>query len=67
MSKLFGATDFVNNIKINPLETVKELNNGKLADIVVLDRNLFKIPKHEIHSVKVNQTIFNGKIVYEKY
>ena len=66
MSKSFGATDFVNNIKNNPIETVKELNNGKLADIVVLDRNLFKIPKHEIHSVKVNQTIFNGKIVYEK-
>ena len=43
-----------------------EVEIGKLADIVVLDRNLFKIPKHEIHSVKVNQTIFNGKIVYEK-
>ena len=35
MSKLFGATDFLNNIKINPIETVKELNNGKLAEIVV--------------------------------
>ena len=35
MSKSFGATDFVNNIKNNPIETVKELNNGKLADIVV--------------------------------
>ena len=35
MSKLFGATDFLNNIKNNPIEIVKELNNGKLADIVV--------------------------------
>ena len=47
-------------------EKIGSIEVGKLADIVVLDRNLFKIPKHEIHSVKVNQTIFNGKIVYEK-
>ena len=45
---------------------VGSIEVGKLADLVVLDRNLFKIPKHEIHSAKVNQTIFNGKIVYEK-
>ena len=47
-------------------DKIGSIEVGKLADIVVLDRNLFKIPKHEIHSVKVNQTIFNGKIVYEK-
>ena len=47
-------------------DKIGSIEVGKLADIVVLDRNLFKIPKHEIHSTKVNQTIFNGKIVYEK-
>ena len=47
-------------------DKIGSIEVGKLADIVVLDRNLFNIPKHEIHSVKVSQTIFNGKIVYEK-
>ena len=47
-------------------DKIGSIEVGKLADIVVLDRNLFKIPRHEIHNTKVNQTIFNGKIVYEK-
>jgi len=37
---------------------------GKIADLVVLDRNLFKIPASEIHAVKVLATYFEGKEVY---
>lgn len=37
---------------------------GKAADLVVLDRNLFKIPAEEIHGVKVVLTILEGKVVY---
>ena len=43
---------------------IGSLEKGKLADIIILDRNLFQIPAHEIHSAKVVQTIFNGEIVY---
>jgi len=39
---------------------------GKLADMVVLSRNIFKIPEDEIRDVKVDMTIFDGEIVYEK-
>ncbi|CAN0622305.1 putative amidohydrolase 3 [Burkholderia multivorans] len=35
---------------------------GKLADLVVLDKNLFEIPSHEIHKAKVVMTVMNGKI-----
>lgn len=39
---------------------------GKLADIVVLDHNLFKIDPDEIRFTKVNMTIADGKIVYKR-
>ena len=39
---------------------------GKLADLVVLDRNIFAIPPEEIGQVKVRLTVFDGRIVYGK-
>ena len=40
------------------------LEPGKAADLVVLDRNLFEVPRHEIHRVKVLLTLAAGKEVY---
>ena len=37
---------------------------GKAADLIVLDRNLFEIPKHEIHQTKVLLTVLEGSEVY---
>jgi predicted amidohydrolase YtcJ len=42
------------------------LEAGKLADLVVLDRNLFEIPADEIADAKVQVTIMDGKIVFEE-
>ncbi|MGI6736290.1 MAG: amidohydrolase [Anaerovoracaceae bacterium] len=42
------------------------LEEGKLADIVVLDRNLFAINADEIRSTKVDLTMMNGRIVYRR-
>lgn len=39
---------------------------GKRADLVVLGKNLFEVPTLEIHSVPVEMTIFDGRIVYER-
>jgi hypothetical protein len=36
---------------------------GKLADMVVLDRDIFTMPHEEIAAVKVALTVFDGKIV----
>lgn len=40
------------------------LETGKLADIVVLDRNLFACPTEEILETKVALTMVDGKVVF---
>lgn len=48
-------------------EDVKgSIKKGKLADLVVLDKNFFDIPAEEIKDVKVLMTILNGSIVYKQ-
>ncbi len=37
---------------------------GKLADFVVLDRNLFEVPVTQIHQTRVELTVVEGEIVY---
>ena len=37
---------------------------GKLADLVVLDRNLFDVPVSMIHEVRVVRTLLEGRTVY---
>jgi hypothetical protein len=37
---------------------------GKLADLVVLDRNLFDLPADSIHTAKVTRTLLGGRTVY---
>jgi predicted amidohydrolase YtcJ len=41
------------------------LETGKVADIIMLDRNIFEIDPHTINRTKVLFTIVGGKIVYE--
>ena len=49
-------------------ENIKgSLEVGKLADLVVLSKDLFTIPPKEILTAEVLYTILGGKIVYEKY
>lgn len=38
---------------------------GKLADLVVLEENLFDIPNEKISGTKILITMFNGNIVFE--
>ena len=40
------------------------LEVGKAADLIVLDRNLYRIPPVEIHSVKVLLTLLDGREVW---
>jgi predicted amidohydrolase YtcJ len=37
---------------------------GKQADLVVLDKNLFDVPDHDIHMVRVLLTMMGGKVTY---
>jgi predicted amidohydrolase YtcJ len=38
---------------------------GKKADLVVLEKDLFKIPADQIHSTKIVQTMMDGKVTYQ--
>jgi predicted amidohydrolase YtcJ len=40
------------------------LESGKLADLVILDRDLFAIPAEEIRDVKIVATMVGGKVVF---
>ncbi|MFY9243107.1 MAG: amidohydrolase family protein [Polaribacter sp.] len=42
------------------------LENGKLADLVILDKNPLKVKSEEIKDIQVLKTIKEGKIVFEK-
>jgi predicted amidohydrolase YtcJ len=41
------------------------LETGKVADVIILDRNILEIDPHTINLTKVLFTIVGGKIVYE--
>ena len=42
------------------------VQEGKVADLVVLSQNLFEIPPENILDTEVLMTIFNGEILYRK-
>ncbi len=47
-------------------ESLGSIEPGKLADLVVLERDLFNIPPEEINSVGIVATIVDGKAVYQR-
>jgi predicted amidohydrolase YtcJ len=46
-------------------DKVGSLEQGKLADMIVLDRNILEVEPHEIHQAKVTLTMMNGRIRHE--
>jgi predicted amidohydrolase YtcJ len=42
------------------------LEPGKLADMVILDRNVFDMPAREIDKVPIRMTIVGGKVMYNR-
>jgi predicted amidohydrolase YtcJ len=47
--------------------TKGSIEPGKLADMIVLDRDVFTVPVDEIKNVKVLTTIVDGHIVYQNH
>jgi len=41
------------------------IEEGKYADMIVLNHNLLEIPAADIHKTQVQQTVFKGKVVYD--
>lgn len=47
-------------------DQIGSLEPGKRADLIILDRNLFDIPIEDVGATEVDQTYFNGTLVYNK-
>ena len=53
-AKQFGHSDSVGSIR-----------PGLFADLIVVDRNPFKVPITSVHDTKVETAIINGEVVYQ--
>ena len=57
----------INGAYQNFLEDVTgTIEVGKSADLVILDCDIEAVPVDEIYKIEADQTIFKGKVVYEK-
>jgi predicted amidohydrolase YtcJ len=57
----------INNAKLNFEENVKgSLQTGKFADLIMVDRDVWRCPDNELKSVEVLMTMVDGKIVYQR-
>lgn len=45
---------------------VGSIEEGKLADLIIINKNIFDSALHKIHEAKVNTTIIDGEIVYQR-
>lgn len=60
MAYTMGAADVYGRA-----DELGSLEEGKLADIIAVDRNLFAVPEQEIYDAKTIMTMIDGRIVYE--
>lgn len=51
---------------MNMESQIGSISVGKLADLIVLEKNLFNVDKYEISKVPVQLTMMNGKVVYKE-
>ncbi len=57
----------INNAYLNREEKEKgSLEVGKLADLIIVDRDILTCPVDDIRETKVLTTIVGGKVVYER-
>jgi predicted amidohydrolase YtcJ len=57
----------VNGTWITREENIKgSIESGKVADLVVLDRDYFSVPEEEIKDIQVEKTMVGGNFVWEK-
>jgi urease subunit alpha len=63
---------YVAKYTINPAiahglaQEVGSIEVGKLADLIVLDHNLFTLPDSRIHQAKVVRTVVEGRTVFRR-
>ncbi|HEY9576960.1 MAG TPA: amidohydrolase, partial [Pseudobacillus sp.] len=61
--KAYTAGSAYSVFREDELGTIEE---GKLADLIILDRNLFEVSAEEILKTEVEVTLMDGEVVWEK-
>ena len=54
-----------NAYEVRMEDKIGSIEEGKLADLIIIDQNLFEIPTNEIHNTKVLETIRDGITTYK--
>jgi len=52
--------------QLNMESELGSIEEGKLADLIVVDKNLFALDTYDIHKAKVDMTMMNGKMIYQR-
>lgn len=47
-------------------EKLGSIEDGKLADFIVIDKNIFNIPIDELYKTQVLLTVVGGNVVYDR-
>lgn len=66
LAKAIKAYTFNGAYVMRQEDKVGSIEVGKLADLVVLDQNLFDINPDKINQTKVVMTVFDGEVIYQK-
>lgn len=45
-------------------EDIGSLQVGKQADLIILDKNIFTVPAHEIHQIRIETTMLAGEVIF---
>ena len=64
-AQVLRAITMNSSYELHQDQATGSLQIGKFADLIVLDRNVLKIPAEEIADVKVLQTVVGGRTVYQ--
>ena len=64
-AQVLRAITMNSSYELHQDQATGSLEVGKLADLIVLDRNVLKIPAEEIAKVKVLQTVVGGRVAYQ--
>ncbi|MDD3402007.1 MAG: amidohydrolase family protein [Hespellia sp.] len=66
VSEMLKAWTYGGAFNIGMEDKLGTLEEGKLADIAVLDRNVFQVSMEEMRNVKIAMTMVNGEIAYNR-
>jgi predicted amidohydrolase YtcJ len=65
-AQVVRAITMNSSYELHQEDSTGSLEVGKLADFIVLDRNLFKIPAEQIADIHVLTTVVGGEVVYTR-